>query len=70
MTLRVGNDSYAAQEIGENQFGFKPLSDGSYAYKVTYIPGNLEDPPSSSPWIPMDIRGRSRSFPSRQYPIR
>lgn len=43
MTLRVGNDSYAAQEIGENQFGFKPLSDGSYAYKVTYIPGNLED---------------------------
>ena len=43
MTLRVGNDSYAAQEIGENQFGFKPLSNGSYAYKVTYIPGNLED---------------------------
>lgn len=43
LTLTVGEDSYAAVQIAENEYGFKPLEDGSYAYTVAYDAGNLKD---------------------------
>lgn len=42
MTLTVGDASYDAVQIADNQYGFKPVGDG-YAYTVTYEAGNLED---------------------------
>lgn len=42
MTLTVGDTSYDAVRIADNQYGFKPVGDG-YAYTVTYEAGNLED---------------------------
>lgn len=39
-----GTQTYEAQAIGENQYGFGPqLDDGTYSYEVTYIPGTLKD---------------------------
>lgn len=39
MTLKVGDQSYEAVKLGENQYGFKPVDNG-YAYTVTYARGD------------------------------
>ena len=39
MTLKVGDQSYEAVKLGENQYGFKPIGNG-YAYTVTYVRGD------------------------------
>lgn len=40
ISLSIGNENYEAEKISENEYAFKCLEDGSYAYTLTYIPGN------------------------------
>lgn len=42
ISLTLGEESLEAVEIGENEYGFGPLDDGSYRYKLTYTPGDEE----------------------------
>lgn len=42
LALQVGKESYAAEEIAENVYGFCPSGKG-YDYTVTYVRGNGQD---------------------------
>ncbi|MDO5152577.1 MAG: VWA domain-containing protein [Eubacteriales bacterium] len=39
MELKIGDATYKAVKLGENEYGFKKVSEG-YAYTVTYVKGN------------------------------
>lgn len=40
LSLTVGNATCEATKIGDNEYGFKQLDNGDYAYTVTYTRGN------------------------------
>ena len=37
LTMKVGEDTYGAVSLGENQYGFAPDSEGGYDYVLTYV---------------------------------
>lgn len=43
LSLKIGDVTYDAEPIGENQYGFKALNDEDYAYTLTYNRGNGKD---------------------------
>ncbi len=40
LELKVGDTTYEATKIGDDEYGFKLLENKSYAYTVTYVRGN------------------------------
>lgn len=43
LSLSVGQERYGAVRLADNEYGFKPLPHGGYAYTLSYMPGNLQD---------------------------